>query len=377
MVNKEKGKTIILSFYLPQYHPIKENDEWWGKGFTEWTNVGRAKPLFKKHEQPKIPADLGYYDLRLSEVRAQQAYLAAEAGITGFCYWHYWFNGKRLMNQVFDSVLKTQEPDFPFCLFWANHSWYAKNWNSKDSNGKHRLLIEQTYPGKEDYINHFNFLLEAFKDRRYIKIENKPVFGLYNPVDIPDINEFKKIWNDLAIKNGFNGIYFIGFADTLKKLEKIKTYKFDAVTIDVLNDVSMTTKGLKSLYRRAMSRLNLDSLLTLTKIPYAKYTGFLKKTLYNHRDTWPCILPNYDHTPRSGRYGTILTNSTPENWNKLLIEIKEIMNTKSEDQKFIFIKSWNEWGEGNYLEPDLKYGKRYLTILKDVLGSNNTSNKKS
>ena len=173
------NKVEIIAFYLPQFHPIPDNDEWWGKGFTEWTNVGKAKALFKGHNQPRVPADLGYYDLRLPIVREQQVELAKEAGVTAFCYWHYWFgNGKRLMADIFNEVLNTGKPDFPFCLGWANHSWYAKNWNS-DGTSTNKLLIEQMYPGIDDEKMHFTFLLKAFKDPRYVKIDNKPFLLIF------------------------------------------------------------------------------------------------------------------------------------------------------------------------------------------------------
>lgn len=170
-------KPKIIALYLPQYYPFKENNEWWGTGFTEWTNVGKAKPLFKGHYQPRVPADLGYYDLRLPCIREQQAQLAKEAGVYGFCYWHYWFgNGRRLMNLVFDEVLSTGKPDFPFCLGWANHSWYAKNWNISDTKGKDRLLIEQEFLGVDDFRMHYEYVRKAFRDSRYIYQDDMPVF---------------------------------------------------------------------------------------------------------------------------------------------------------------------------------------------------------
>ena len=158
-------KPRLISFYLPQFYPTPENDEWWGKGFTEWTNVGRAKPLFKGHYQPKVPADLGYYDLRIPEVREQQADLAREAGIEGFCYWHYWFgNGKRLLDRVFREVVETGKPDFPFCLCWANESWHKKFWNMDGTTDK-QILAEQVYEDEEGNTKHFYALLDAFKDK--------------------------------------------------------------------------------------------------------------------------------------------------------------------------------------------------------------------
>ena len=165
----------VIAYYLPQYYPFKENNEWWGEGFTEWTNVGRAKSLFRGHNQPKVPKDLGYYDLRVPEVREMQAKLAIEAGVTGFCYWHYWFgNSKQLLDMPIKELLKTGKPDFPFCLGWANESWKAKVWNINDTS-KDKLLIEQLYPGTDDIVAHFYSLLPAFKDKRYIRLENKPI----------------------------------------------------------------------------------------------------------------------------------------------------------------------------------------------------------
>ena len=162
-------KARVIAYYLPQFHPVPENDKYWGKGFTEWTNVASAKPLFRGHYQPRIPSDLGFYDLRIPQVREEQAQLASEAGIEGFCYWHYWFgNGKMLLEKPFEEVLTTGKPDFPFCLCWANHTWSTKGWR-KDADVE--VIAEQTYPGDEDYVEHFNYCLPAFKDKRYITVD--------------------------------------------------------------------------------------------------------------------------------------------------------------------------------------------------------------
>jgi lipopolysaccharide biosynthesis protein len=172
------SKIRSIAFYLPQFHPIKENNEWWGKGFTEWTNVGKARPLFKGHYQPRIPADLGYYDLRLDEVRVEQALMAKEFGIEGFCYWHYWFgNGRTLLERPFKEVLESGSPDFPFCLAWANETWKGFAHGLKNRN----VLIEQKYLGERDDTDHFYKVLPAFKDKRYIKVNSKPVFLIYKP----------------------------------------------------------------------------------------------------------------------------------------------------------------------------------------------------
>src|SRR5690606_30741117 len=191
------GKVKAIAFYLPQFHPIKENDEWWGKGFTEWTNVAKAKPMFPGHYQPHIPADLGFYDLRLSEARIAQADLAKKYGISAFCYWHYWFgNGRRILERPFQEVLESGTPDFPFCLAWANETW-SGIWHGNPKT----ILVEQVYPGEQDYIDHFNSILPAFKDKRYFKVDGKPLFMVYKPMEIPDLPLFVSTFRRLATEN--------------------------------------------------------------------------------------------------------------------------------------------------------------------------------
>ena len=234
-------KPEIIAFYLPQFHPFKENDEWWGKGFTEWTNVGKAKPLFKGHNQPKVPTELGYYDLRLPIVREQQAELAKEAGVTAFCYWHYWFgNGKRLIADIFDEVLNSGKPDFPFCLGWANHSWFAKTWD-KNSKDKDKLLMEQTYPGIEDQKAHFEFLLKAFKDPRYVKIDGKPFLYIFDPIHLPqDYLENFKQW---AKDAGFPGLYLVANLSITDNEKDFLAKGYDAVTFKRILYYNKFTSG--------------------------------------------------------------------------------------------------------------------------------------
>ena len=200
----------IIAYYLPQFHPVIENDNWWGKGFTEWTNVAKAKPLFKGHYQPNIPADLGFYDLRYPEIKEQQAKLANEAGINAFCYWHYWLgNGKRLLNQPFDQVMSSGKPDFPFCLGWANHDWQRKDWNTKSNFLINETLVKQEYGGVSDYTKHFYKILPALKDNRYFKIDERSVFSIFHPDSVPDIKVFFNTFNSLAKKNGVSEFYFV------------------------------------------------------------------------------------------------------------------------------------------------------------------------
>ena len=217
-------KARVLAYYLPQFHPIPENDKYWGPGFTEWTNVAKAKPLFRGHYQPRIPADLGFYDLRLPEVREQQAQLAREAGIEGFCYWHYWFgNGRQLLQRPFNEVLASGKPNFPFCLAWANHDWSTKSWQRGKGAVDSSVMIEkQLYPGDEDYVNHFNYVLPAFRDHRYITVDGKPLFLIFDTYNFADVSHFIELWRDLAVKNGLDGIYFVAIANSTTTVQRGK-----------------------------------------------------------------------------------------------------------------------------------------------------------
>jgi len=352
----------ILATYLPQFHPIPENDEWWGKGFTEWTNVGKAKPLFRGHYQPRVPADLGYYDLRLAEVRQQQADMAREYGIEGFCYWHYWFgNGKRLLEMPFNEVLNSGKPDFPFCLSWANHDWEDKLFTK---NGPNRMLIKQLYPGEEDYIAHFNAVLPAFKDKRYIRVDNKPLFQIYSPLDFKEVSKFIEIWQNLAKQNGFEGIHFVGHTLSDEDFDPILKKGFDAVNIVRLFHFFKKEYTLPERAYIKMMRVwfNHGKLLDYRKL----YKYFSSKD-DERENCYPTIFPNWDHSPRSGRKGHIFINSNPEAFKKHVKLVLETVKNKAPQHKLIFIKSWNEWGEGNYMEPDLKFGRGYLEALKEAI----------
>lgn len=354
-------KPRLISFYLPQFYPTPENDEWWGKGFTEWTNVGRAKPLFKGHYQPKVPADLGYYDLRIPEVREQQADLAREAGIEGFCYWHYWFgNGKRLLDRVFHEVVESGKPDFPFCLCWANHSWLAKTW---DPTKAPKMLMEQTYPGVDDYVAHFNEMLPAFEDKRYIRVNGKLLFGLFAPLDMPDIEVFKETWNKLAKQHGLNGFVFFGYMPSPPKSQLVLE-KFDYVTVDYYGE-AITSKDV--FVKRCLKWVNTHILDRPYIGMYSDYVKYVSARITNNPRILPCLLPNYDHTPRSGKRGMLLHNSTPQLFGQLLGETVSKRDGVSKEENIVFLKAWNEWGEGNYLEPDLKYGTGFLDAIRKVM----------
>ncbi|MBD5331351.1 MAG: lipopolysaccharide biosynthesis protein [Bacteroides sp.] len=366
------SKPKIIAFYLPQYHPTPDNDKWWGKGFTEWTNVGKAKPLFRGHNQPKVPADLGYYDLRLPEVREAQAELAREAGIYGFCYYHYWFgNGKEELELPFNEVLRLGKPDFPFMLCWANESWHKKFWD-KDGNGSSKeLLIEQTYPGAQDIIHHFYRLLPAFKDPRYIRINGKPAFMIYTPNELPNPSEFIGIWNELGEKEGIGQFHFIAQLREDTSYDNIERNIKEG--FNAINTVRLTEAWRKS--RTFLGRVWEKGLSLITGIPRIREYDKIFHRFIGKEDflpkIYPTIIPNWDHTPRSGKNGAVLINSTPENFKSHVIEIIDCIKKKSPDDKICFLKSWNEWGEGNYVEPDLTYGDNYITTLKSILEFHN------
>ena len=365
------NKVRAIAFYLPQYHPIPENDEWWGKGFTEWTNVVKAKPLFKGHYQPRLPADLGLYDLRVPEVREQQAQMAAKHGIEGFCYWHYWFgNEKKILERPFAEVLEMGKPNFPFCLGWANESW-SGIWHG-DPN---KILAEQTYPGEEDQINHFNYLLKAFKDDRYIKIEGKPLFYIYSPDKIPQIKNLTNLFRDLAVKNGLKGLYII--ANTADENWDPIAHGCDAVNLCLLGNLigRMAFVG-NIFYRKIKNQLYKSGLTSayhkLIKRPlhifdYKKATSFLISNKTQPYDSYPCVIPNWDNSARSGLRALILKNSTPAAFENHLNDAMNLVKTYPPEKRIIFIKSWNEWAEGNHLEPDRKFGMQYLQVLKKAL----------
>jgi len=355
-------KARVLAFYLPQFHPIPENDGWWGKGFTEWTNVGKAKPLFKGHYQPRVPADLGYYDLRMPEVREKQAEMAQKAGVEGFVYWHYWFgNGKRLLERPFNEVLKSGKPDFPFCLAWANETW-SGIWHGAPE----RVLIEQTYPGIDDYINHFNSNLEAFLDKRYIKINDRCIFYIYCPFKIPNFKIFVDCWNDLAKKNGLNQLFFIARVNDKIEASKALELGFDAVQTNWLGEAMSRTNSIKDYWNR-FSRKVLKNSWNLDIWDYSKLSPYLISPLDKQKEYFPTILAGWDNSPRSNKRGRILTNFTPTNFDIHVKQALKSIEPKTDSNKIVFLRSWNEWAEGNYIEPDLKFGNMFLDILEKNL----------
>ncbi|SHE23208.1 glycosyltransferase WbsX family protein [methanotrophic endosymbiont of Bathymodiolus puteoserpentis (Logatchev)] len=347
----------IIAFHLPQFHPTPENDKWWGKGFTEWTNVVKAKPFFPGHYQPHLPADLGFYDLRLPEARHAQAELAKQYGVEGFCYYHYWLgDGKRMLERPVDEILATQEPDFPFCLCWANHSWNTA-WQGTD-----KTLVEQTYPGRADHQAHFDYLLKAFKDSRYLTVDGKPIFVVYKPDDIPEVQNVMEFWRECAIKSGLPGLYLIGVSHRDESWDP-RTRGLDASIMQALpnRDGRIPRRYLSTKLKLALQGNKHE----LTIWDYEEIAPILLRSNTVDWPDYPIVLPNWDNTPRSGMRGIVFNGSTPELFQKHLHEAVSRVSSRPKDESIVFLKAWNEWAEGNYVEPDVKFGHGYLEAIRN------------
>lgn len=353
-----------IAFYLPQYHPFQENDEWWGKGFTEWRNVVKAKPLYRGHYQPHLPADLGFYDLRLSEVREQQAEMAQKYGLSGFCYYHYWFNGHQLMERPLKEVLDSGKPNFPFMLCWANENW-TRAWDG----GENQILIAQNHSEKDDRI-HIQYLLDnVFNDSRYIKVDGKPVFMIYRSMLFPNIKETIRVWREEAALKGL-GLYLCRVETEEYYGEKYLQDGFDAAiefqpfTHQMREFINKRNPLKKFCYN--VNR-HLFNTCKKRKVDYQEYVDYSSALPTPDYKMFPCVTPMWDNTARRKERMFILDKSSPEIYGKWLKLVTNKFVPFSKEENFIFINAWNEWAEGNHLEPDQKWGFRYLEETKKAL----------
>ena len=358
-------KKRIIAIYLPQFHPFKENDEWWGKGFTEWTNVSKARPRYKGHYQPHVPADLGFYDLRLEESRIAQAEMAREYGVDGFCYYHYWFNGHQLMERPLKDILKSGKPDFPFMLCWANENW-SRNWDG----GFSKVLIEQNYC-IEDYELHMRYLCEnVFPDKRYIRVNGKPFFIVYKPQLFPNIKECISIWRAVSRDYGFE--LYLGYMT--RGNDDFIECGFDCA-IDFQPHVNAFLK--KSFFAQLLDFKNSNLLFRLWRryLPndknpfnmsyeYSDYSKAMCDELPYSIKKYHCVTPSWDNSPRRKGWFFSLRNTTPLLYGKWLANVLFKFHPYGNEENFVFINAWNEWAEGNHLEPDLKWGRGYLEETK-------------
>ena len=368
----------IIPVYLPQFHQIPENDEWWGKGFTEWTNVKQAKPLYDGHNQPRVPLNQNYYDLSDVETLKWQCNLAKEYGIFGFCMYHYWFNGHLLLQRPMEMLLAHPEIDINYCISWANHDW-TDGW--KHSEEKIKVLIAHDFNDEKDWVNHFNYLLPFFKDPRYIRENNKPIMVIYIPNIIHKLNKMLDLWTKMAQENGLDGLTYI--------------YQSAASSFDKTWDRSRFTYGVEmnpgyaNMYSGRGPRLRFPVLIKYSH-ELKSLLGIKRNLSFNPRPTevkrqsydkvWqdvlrirpqgekmiPCAFTDWDNTPRHGIRGSVMDGTNPISFKKYFAQL--VRNTKMYyDTDMIFVFAWNEWAEGGYLEPDEKWEYGFLKAIQEVL----------
>lgn len=358
----------LIAYYLPQFHENPDNNEFWGKGFTEWKNVKAAKPLFSGHCQPRVPYQNNYYDLSDPEIMVHQMKLAKEYGLYGFCFYHYWFNGRKVLEKPVENILKTPAADLPFCLAWANEPW-ATTWHT--GGGQYKVLVEQEYGEEKEWIEHFNYLLQFFNDERYIKISGKPVLLIYNLDEIDCRKKMLACWCNAAKKVGFNGLYIISMQNTKKRNPKSA---FVSATVDF--QPKMLTLDIKWFQKKIMDWKGKNG-YKFSKVPFIKnhlYTKFdydeLNRSYLNTKkgkNHFRGAFLWYDDTPRRREWSVLIDNFTPKKFEYYLKE--NIKKSMEEGNDMLFINAWNEWGEGAYLEPDEKYGYEYLQAVQNALKS--------
>lgn len=341
---KKTGRVRLIAFYLPQFHPIPENDRWWGKGFTEWTNVTKAAPLFEGHYQPHLPADLGFYDLRVREVRHEQIALAKQYGIDGFCYHYYWFSGVRLLERPLEDKLGDPESDMPFCLCWANENW-TRRWDAAE----HEMLIAQKYLPDDD-VNFIKSVVPYFRDPRYIKLDGAPFLVVYRPQHLPDARRSAATWREYCASVGFERIHLC--AALTHGNEDYSQFGFDS-------GVEFPPHNAK--VENLSYRLGFFSKFTGTVIQYHAIARLYLDRAYRAANVFRSVFPSWDNTARVGNRALVVLNGTPANYEYWLSEaIRRTSRDIPDQERLVFINAWNEWAEGCHLEPDRRYGHQFL-----------------
>ena len=363
--------------YLPQFHSFPENDEWWGRGYTEWVAVRRGRPLYKGHIQPRVPENNQYYDLdsQAVETFVRQAQLAKEYGIYGFSIYQYYFKGRKLMEKPLEALLAHPEIDIKYNLCWANESW-TRTWYGLES----QVLMEQSYGDEKDWREHFDYLLRFFKDERYIKVSNKPVYQIYKTFDIPCFKEMAECFNKWAVEEGFDGIFFIsamtaaGYEQRSECRSEINGYYYFEPGYSLKYGISkarMLKYNVSVALNSFLNRLRKEENRKLERFIDADwiYEAVTKREYGEHE--YPGLIPDWDNTPRRSFKGLVYKGTSPEKFEKalkiLISKVNKSANEKTDktcEDDFIYINAWNEWGEGAYLEPDEYRGYAYLEAVK-------------
>ncbi len=339
----------LIAFYLPQFHPIPENDRWWGRGFTEWTNVVRARPAFAGHVQPHLPADLGFYDLRVPETRAAQAELARAYGIHAFCYYYYWFSGKRLLERPLVEVAASGAPDFPFCVCWANHPW-NRRWDGASDD----LLQPMEYrPG--DDRRFILDLMPLLRDRRYVRVGERPLLVVSRPQDIPDVRSMVGVWQEECARHGMPRPYLCLVQDA--EGADPRSYGFDAA-------IEFPPHGLVGSDVTAQMPDRQPAFAGQVWDYIASAQWALRRTLPDYM-FFRGVMTGWDNTPRLPRDGHVFVNAHPANYERWLAGvIAQTRMRRDGDERIVFINAWNEWAEGAYLEPDTQFGLAFLEATR-------------
>ena len=353
----------VLAFHLPQFHPIPENDEWWGAGFTEWTNVTKATPAFPGHYQPHLPADLGFYDLRLPEARQAQANLARAYGIGGFVYYHYWFNGRRILERPVDEILRNGQPDFPFCLCWANENW-TRAWDGAERH----VLLQQQYSDDDDEA-HIRHLLPYLADPRYIRVGGRPLLMVYRTELLPDPARTAERWRSAALREGL-GELFLARVESLAQERDPSDIGFDAA-VEFAPDWRTIPRQPHSRWVRVKCRAGLIPKGRLMNI-VVEYDDVVARMLAKPEPAYRryrCATPGWDNSARRPHGATILHNNTPQAYGRWLRQLVQAERNagRPTDEQLVFVNAWNEWAEGNHLEPDQRWGHAFLEATRAAL----------
>lgn len=363
----------IIAFYLPQFHTIPENDEWWGKGFTEWTNVKKARPLFEQHYQPRVPLNNNYYNLLDIDTMKWQVETAKKYGLYGFCFYHYWFNGKMLLEKPVDNYLKHKELDLPFCLCWANENW-TNGWAGQEP----KILIAQDEGTKKSWKKHYEYFLPFFQDGRYIKESGKPLLVIYKPDLFPHINQMMQFWNEMAKENGFPGITFAAQLAPENAEQSHFDLHIEYQPTNVYVEMTKSKKRLVRVVKKALKngigrvfKFDIEGKKIQRLVRYS-YDDMWEKVLnidVKNPKQVPGAFVDWDNTARKKERGYVIEGASPEKFKKYFS--LQIKNAKEKYKKdYIFIFAWNEWAEGGYLEPDEKFQYGYLEALRDALIEN-------
>jgi lipopolysaccharide biosynthesis protein len=381
-----KLRARLIAYYLPQYHVIPENKAWWGEQFTDWLNVKRARPLFEGHYQPRVPLNQNYYDLRNPETIYWQTELARTYGLSGFCHYHYWFDGRQLLEAPTNFVIANKDIDFPFCLAWINASW-ARRWNG-DSSGNPTLLRQTYSPNRGSWMTHFEYLFNAWSDARHVTVDGKPVFLIYNPHTIPRAAEMLELWREEAVARGLRGLHLVAM-QRFEFLNRSVLAHYDA-TVDLQPGAAMFIprrgdamssavvrerflRGLPDSVHEILRRIRFrfDS-----KLRFHDYESLWRRALLDQPGTIP-VYPggfvDWDNSPRYGHGARIVRGASPEAFGQWLGEMVNSLADRPLDSRLVFLNAWNEWAEGAYLEPDERYGFAYLEALRDAVFPRETS----